>query len=140
MRVDEEEGKRLEAISARNKASKNPVPDVTPRPGKSSNRSKLETAFADQLSLAGLPVATREHRFHPKRRWQFDFAWPVFRLAVEIEGGLYGKSRHTTMTGFNADCEKYNTATLMGWRVLRVTDRHIKSGEALEWAKEGIRR
>ena len=67
-----------------------------------------------------------EYQFHNKRKWRFDFAFPEEKVAVEIEGGTFGrKSRHTTGTGYAADCEKYNTATLNGWRVFRFTGKMI---------------
>ena len=28
----------------------------------------------------------REYKFHPRRDWRFDFAWPEKKLAVEIQG------------------------------------------------------
>jgi len=52
---------------------------------------------------------------------------------MEVEGAVFVAGRHTRGSGFLADCEKYNEATLLGWSVLRVTDRHIKSGLALDW-------
>jgi very-short-patch-repair endonuclease len=64
----------------------------------------------------------KEHRFHPTRRWRFDFAWPEQRLAVEIEG----RGRHQTFMGFAQDAEKYNTALLLGWRVLRYPAAFVK--------------
>ena len=72
-----------------------------------------------------MPV--RELRFAPPRLFRFDFAWPELKVAVEIEGGLYGKSRHTTVGGFNKDCEKYNLAVENGWRVLRFTEKMLKN-------------
>lgn len=45
----------------------------------------------------------------------------VINFAVEIEGGTKGKSRHTSHAGFVADCEKYNAAARLGWRVFRLT-------------------
>ena len=65
------------------------------------------------------PTPIREHRFAPPRRWRFDFAWPDWRVAVELEGGAWARGRHTRGAGYVADCEKYNAATLAGWRVLR---------------------
>jgi len=59
-----------------------------------------------------------EHSFAPPRRWKFDFALPDHLIAIELEG-LGG--RHQRTAGFRADMEKYNTATSMGWRVLRFT-------------------
>lgn len=62
-----------------------------------------------------------EHQFHTERRWRFDYAIPSAMVAIEVEGGIYTKGRHTRGKGFEADIEKYNTAESMGWHVLRVT-------------------
>lgn len=67
----------------------------------------------------------REYRFDPNRRWRFDFAWPDARVGVEIEGGVWSRGRHTRGSGYQADCDKYNAATLLGWRVLRYTASHV---------------
>ncbi|PUZ26387.1 hypothetical protein DCC81_12015 [Chitinophaga parva] len=72
-------------------------------------------------SLAtGIPV-TREHRFHPERKWRFDFALVDHKIAIEYEGIMAGKSRHTTISGYTGDTEKYNAAAELGWTVLRFT-------------------
>lgn len=86
-------------------------------------RSSLETAFAEQATRLGLPRWVEEHRFATLigRKWRFDFAWPDRMLAVEIDGGAFSGGRHTRGAGFVEDCRKMNTATLMGWRVLRFT-------------------
>ena len=60
-----------------------------------------------------------EFRFHPDRRWRFDYACPERMVAVEIEGNIFNYGRHNNPMGFLRDCEKYGTATSMGWRVLR---------------------
>jgi very-short-patch-repair endonuclease len=93
--------------------------------------SNLEETLIHQLALVGLPAPTREHRFHPVRRWRFDLAYPERKLAVEVEGGTWGKSRHTTGAGYEKDCEKYNAAVLAGWRVLRVTGDMVRDGRAV---------
>jgi very-short-patch-repair endonuclease len=64
--------------------------------------------------LVGAEVV-REYQFHPQRRWRFDFAWPSQKVALEVEGW----GRHQTFEGYKADCEKYNAALQMGWKVLR---------------------
>lgn len=69
----------------------------------------------------------REYEFCPGRKWRFDFAWPIERIAVEIEGGV-----HRIKDRFHRDIEKYNTAALMGWRVLRYTPKMIDEAKALE--------
>ena len=75
---------------------------------------------------AGLPEPVCEFRFHPTRRWRFDYAWPDRLLAVEVEGGAWTGGRHTTGAGFVSDMEKYNAATLAGWRILRYLPRQLK--------------
>lgn len=62
-----------------------------------------------------------EFRFHEHRRWRFDYAHPVLRIALEVEGGVWSGGRHTRGKGFLGDIEKYNTATAAGWAVFRCT-------------------
>lgn len=101
--------------------------------------STLEEALSFQLRLQdSIPQPVIEYRFHPKRKWQFDFAWPEFRLAVEVEGGVWTSGRHSRGAGFVADCEKYNEALLAGWRVIRVTGTHIENGAAVDWIRRAL--
>ncbi|MCA9179773.1 MAG: hypothetical protein KDB14_35195 [Planctomycetales bacterium] len=60
-----------------------------------------------------------EYRFHPMRRWRFDYAIPSMKIAIEYEGLHSLKSGHTTVKGYNKDLQKYNAATVLGWKVLR---------------------
>lgn len=95
-----------------------------------STRSLAEEAFAAAWRIAGLAGAdmVREHRFHPVRRWRFDFAFPSQKLAVELEGQGGG---HSTVKAVRDDCEKFNTALMMGWRVLRFPSTDRK--QAIVW-------
>lgn len=43
----------------------------------------------------GLSAPEPEHRFHESRRWRFDYAWPEHRVALEVEGGVWTRGRHT---------------------------------------------
>jgi len=83
------------------------------------------------LEAKGVPAPTAEHRFHPTRKWRFDFAWLDVQLALEIEGGAFSGGRHTRGKGFIGDLEKYNAALLLGWRVLRVTPQQMANGVAV---------
>jgi very-short-patch-repair endonuclease len=85
----------------------------------------LEEKFLALWSRLGGPLLEREYKFHPRRKWQADFVHVPTLLMVEIEGGVWMRGRHNSPRGFIADCEKYNAATLMGWRVLRLTRGHI---------------
>lgn len=73
------------------------------------------------LSIEGIPFV-KEYRFHPERKWRFDFAITTKKIAIEYEG-IYGggKSRHTTVQGYTGDTEKYNEAGKLGWTILRYT-------------------
>ncbi len=76
--------------------------------------------FERLLRSVGLPAPVREHRFHPVRRWRFDYAWIDHKVALEVEGGVWTGGRHTRGAGFVGDMEKYNAAVVAGWRVVRV--------------------
>jgi very-short-patch-repair endonuclease len=112
-----------------------------PRAARSVGGRRVEDwpgELAGQARAAGLALPIREYRFHPARRWRFDLAWPIPRVAVEVDGGAYIGGRHTSGPGFEADCEKHSVAASQGWRVLRVTPRHIRQGKALDWLTEAI--
>lgn len=84
------------------------------------DNKKRDAIFVQLLKEVGLPEPKPELRFSKDRMWRFDFAYPEAKLAIEIEGGVWNNGRHVTGTGFEDDCEKYNTAVLMGWYVLRI--------------------
>lgn len=68
----------------------------------------------------------KEHRFHDKRKYRFDFAIPEKKIGIEYEGVFStDKSRHTTVTGYTNDSSKYNLAVVCGWRVLRYTAKNV---------------
>lgn len=86
---------------------------------------KPEPLFRTLCMVAQLPAPTTEHRFHPERRWRFDYAWPEQMIALEVEGGAWIGGRHTSGSGFTADLEKYSEAAALGWCVLRVQPRDL---------------
>lgn len=83
--------------------------------------SALEERFIRLWELLGGAPLEREYRFYPARRWKADFAHLASRTLIEIEGGVWSHGRHTSPRGFLNDAEKYLTATLDGWSVLRLT-------------------
>ena len=58
------------------------------------------------IKAAGLPEPATELLFHPKRKWRFDFAWPMKMVALEVEGGVWIRGRHNRPQGFLRDIEK----------------------------------
>jgi len=102
--------------------------------------SDAEETLAFQLKAMKIPF-TREVTFDPPRRWRFDFLIgpPTSSgIAVEVEGGTWQAGRHTRGAGFEKDCEKYNRAVLLGWRVLRFTPAMIDDGRALKTIEEAM--
>ena len=92
--------------------------------------SKGEIALAGQLDLRGISYE-RELMLIPKRRFRFDFLLAQFALVVEVEGGTWSGGRHTSGVGFRSDCQKYNMALELGYRVLRYTTDMVTKGEAI---------
>lgn len=102
-------------------------------------RSALELLIDAQIEQAGLPKPEREHRFDPVRRWRLDWAWPAHNTALEAEGGIYSRGRHTRGAGFEGDCYKYNAATLAGWRVYRVTSGMARRNEVVPLLRKALK-
>ena len=78
------------------------------------------------VKLKQIPPAVSEYRFDKIRKWRFDFCYPEYKIACELEGGVWSMGRHTRGSGFIKDCEKYNSAVLQGWKILRYTTSNIK--------------
>lgn len=100
--------------------------------------SYLEKILGAIIKSEGIEAPTPEFRFHTTRKWRFDLCWKDQKLAVEIMGGIWNRGAHTRGAHYLSDCEKMNTATLMGYRVLNVCREHIESGQAILWIKEGL--
>lgn len=104
--------------------------------------SDIEEELAFQLRAVGI-ACIREYIFSPLRNWRADF-YIQPQILVEVEGIIYrprdagDKSRHTTPKGYQNDCEKYNHAQLLGYMVLRFTQKQVKSGEALNTIEKAI--
>jgi len=98
-------------------------------------KSNLEMILRAQLNCEGIKFE-EEYKFHPTRRWRFDFAIPEKKIAIEAEGGVWSGGRHTTGSGFTKDLEKYGEALILGWKVLRCTGSQIESGQCIDWLKQ----
>ena len=94
--------------------------------------SLLEELFYEQVRRT-LPLPERQSHIIAKRKYAFDFTWPEFMVAVEIEGGVYTSGRHVRPQGFEGDMRKYNEATYQGWRVYRFSGVMVSNGEALSF-------
>jgi len=97
-------------------------------------------AFDRLCELTGLPKPVPEYRFHPTRKWRFDWAFVPQKLALEREGGVFmkGGSRHSRGAGFRSDLEKYNEAAAMGWRVIRVLPEQMESTVTYDYLRRAL--
>lgn len=99
--------------------------------------SALEERFLTLCRCWRLPEPVREHRFDPVRKWRFDFCWLDAGIAVELEGGVWSRGRHTRGAGFTEDARKYNTAVISGYRVIRLTGEMLNGevGPIMAWLR-----
>lgn len=79
--------------------------------------------WANENSLS----VVEEYRFDEKRKWRFDWCVPALKIAIEFEGVISEKSRHTTILGYTGDTDKYREAAKSGWIVLRYTALNYKT-------------
>jgi very-short-patch-repair endonuclease len=101
--------------------------------------SELEDTFAAAWRMSGQGRLVTEFQFAPTRKFRFDFANEASKVAVEMEGGIFGKGgkkcatcgqvsagRHSRPIGFHNDCEKLNFAAADSWVIFRFTAKHMK--------------
>lgn len=113
-----------------------------PRKLKPDEDAKQRIVAFHQMYLYPLGLSLEREYYFAKRtkgrNWRFDFAWLERKIAVEFEGGVHIRGRHSRGAGFEKDAEKYNTALVMGWRVLRVTTGLVlrKDRIVFKWLEE----
>lgn len=84
--------------------------------------SPLEDKFLECWKELGGPALEREWEFSG-RKFRFDFVHLSSRTAIEIDGAAMAgnRGRHTSKTGFRADCVKLNLAQQLGYRIFKLT-------------------
>jgi very-short-patch-repair endonuclease len=91
--------------------------------------AQQDRAFVHNLRVwMGMPPMepfVREYRFHPVRKWRFDYAFPEHKVAVEKDGGVWSGGKHGRGSGIVKDHEKQNHAAMLGWRILRCTPKQL---------------
>jgi hypothetical protein len=84
-----------------------------------AKRLKIKDMHPTVLKSYGIPVPEIDTiKFHPKRKWRFDFAWPQQKVALELHGGVWNGGHHVRGQGFIDDREKMRAAQELGWIVL----------------------
>lgn len=82
-----------------------------------------------------------EYYFSPDRGFRIDFALPDYKIAIEIDGGIWmrGKSGHSSGSGIKRDQEKTTLLSSLGWSVLRFEPNEAMSLRTLEIIKNTIK-
>jgi len=103
-------------------------PEDVKRIAKVTRKAQLEQRFLEawRACYSFLPSPVMQFRFHDTRKWQWDFSWPDYKLAVEIDGGAFVGGGHGRGAQQAKDYDKMNTAVSDGWRVLRFNTAHMK--------------
>ena len=83
----------------------------------------------------GFPKPEREVRFHPTRRWRWDYALMERKIAIEVNGDIWAYRTKGRIGGHQGrgqlrDFEKMNQGQILGWMVLQFTPDQFKTGEA----------
>jgi len=123
--------------------------DLEPEIAGPSARIGPEELFASQCRAAGLPEFVRQLEFAKTdtgRQWRFDFAFPAYKLAVEIQGvvvrriggQLFTMGAHADVKGMRRDHQKFNTAVLLGWSVLLFLQDDVKPKRALDYTTRAL--
>lgn len=93
------------------------------------------------FSECGIPEPELEHKFHPTRKWRFDFAWEtitndgVEKVALEVQGGIWSGGRHTRGAALVKEHEKLNESAALGWRVLYVQPKDLCTKSTVDLIK-----
>ena len=105
------------------------------------NNSKEKLSFEktiNNLKLLGWDIAL-EFKFAPNRKFRADFkiSKQNLNILIEYEGIIASKARHTSIIGYNNDCEKYNLANKLGYIFLRYTALNyqnlLRDIQEIEW-------
>lgn len=105
---------------------------------KQSQMEKLKNRFESLWKELGGEAFKAEVTFHPTRKWRFDYT--VGDWAIDLQGGIWIKSGHSSGAGINRDAEKFSHAALLGWKVIIITEDMITNGKARDILKDVISR
>lgn len=87
---------------------------------------KLERKVFDDISNCQLTDGCEQQfKFHHSRQWRFDFAWPRYKIAIDINGGTYNRGKHSRGPAQRNDYEKWSEASILGWMVLLVDSKDV---------------
>jgi len=100
-----------------------------------------EDLFAFQCRARKMPEPVRQFAFAAElgRKWRADFAWPDYKLLLEVQGAVFTGGRHTRGAGYSAECERRAAAVGLGYAIIEATTAQVRSGKAAQWAGTALK-
>lgn len=110
-------------------------------PERPSQRRKLENLLWHRMADAGLPEPVKEYRFAESIGRQFrsdGFLAPD--LLIEVDGGVWmpGGGGHSHPMHLETQHHRDNLAVILGFRVLRFTEKMIRDGTAVDHIRRAL--
>lgn len=105
---------------------------------KEQNKKKVKIPKLAEILIESVFVSLKqffikEFQFHPTRQWRADYCLPNLKILIELEGGVFGFGKknsimggHNRGKGYIQNLEKYNAATIEGYKVLRYANVKIE--------------
>lgn len=93
---------------------------------------KIVLAYFEECRL---PDCQTEYKFHPVRKWRFDYAFVFYSIAIEVQGGIWIGGAHSRGRFLVRDYEKLNEAQLLGWIVLQVQPKDLCTLDTVQMIK-----
>jgi hypothetical protein len=124
---------------ARIRSTASAAPKATAKPKAAPKLTLEQRLLVTQLEGKGIE-AKPEYYFHATRKWRVDVlaVRPETSdryervVAIEIDGGIFVRGRHSGGVGQLKDMEKHNALAEYGFRLLRFTPQQVRDGSALE--------
>jgi very-short-patch-repair endonuclease len=108
---------------------------------RTKRREEHEQTLDFEIRAMRLPAPIPQYRWATElvtakgkpRQFRADFAWPAFRLLVEVQGGIWrpGGGAHSGGMAIERDIDKQQCAVLLGWWLFPVTTDDVKNGRAI---------
>ena len=98
--------------------------------------SRLASQFEKLWAIHKGPALTKEVVFYPGRRFRFDYANHCAKAAIELDGGVFIRGRHSGGMGQVRDAEKGRLAAYSGWNVIHFTTKCLtweNVKQAVDW-------
>lgn len=102
------------------------------------DKTSQHLIFFSLLDSVNIRRPIPEYVFHPTRKWRFDYAFLEEKVALEIEGGIYIGGRHSRGAGMQGDFEKYNEASLLGWRIIKCVPKDLCKTNTIQMLRKLI--